>query len=145
MNSELLAKTGSKTFFKDLLDSTDLDPVYIPELIEELGANYDFTIDDYRFIHEDYIDDIQKEELASDLYILGCFNAWFLSNCSGIDIDIIETLQKSEAFEGLGKLMLPYLDKIQQDYASLDGYGHHFNHYDGDEIELGDWYIFRIN
>jgi len=34
---------------------------------------------------------------------------------------------------------------MQEDYASQDGYGHHFGPYDGNENEIGDYYAFRAN
>jgi hypothetical protein len=42
----------------------------------------DFEVNGVRFISDDEIDIIQCEELESDLYILGCFNAGFLAGWS---------------------------------------------------------------
>jgi len=105
----------------------------------------DFEVNNYRFIRRDAIDAIHREELASDLYILGCFNADFLAGITDIDVDAIQALQDAEAFEALGKLVLPHIDEIQRQYSSVDGYGHHFAHYDGEEHEIGDYYVFRVN
>ena len=65
-----------------------------------LADDRDFEVDGYRFIHMNDIDDVQQDELSSDEYILGCFNAWFLADVLGIDTDVIEAMQKAEAYEG---------------------------------------------
>lgn len=98
----------------------------------------DFEVDGVRFISFDEIDNIQCEELESDLYVLGCFNASFLSSILDIDQDVIEAMQKAEAFEAVGKLIVSTgkLSEVQKEYSDLDGYGHHFNHYDFSEDEI---------
>lgn len=98
----------------------------------------DFTVDNVRFIKSDCIDAIQQEELSDDLYVLGCFNDWFLADVLDIDVDVIQAMQKAEAFEALGKLVvsLNKLPELQAAYASADGYGHHFNSYDFSKEEF---------
>ena len=114
---------------------------------EMINDESDFEIDNFRFIHEDIIDDIMKEELSSDEYILGCFNSWFLSDILDIDEDVIKVLQEQEAYEALGKLVISMnkIDDLVEKYVSCDRYGHHFNHYDGSEEQLLDYYVFRTN
>lgn len=98
----------------------------------------DFEVDGVRFIKSGQIDRIQQEELANDEYILGCFNAGFLAGILDIDYEVIAEMQKAKAYTALGKLILSLgkLEKLQEAYASADGYGHHFNSYDGSEEEL---------
>jgi len=112
-----------------------------------LDDNSDFSVDDYRFIHEDDIDKILEDELGSDEYMLGCFNAWFLADILDIDLDVIEAMQKAEAFEAIGKLVISMgkLHDLAKGYRNADGYGHHFSSYDGSEEQIGDYYIFRQN
>ena len=114
---------------------------------EILEGSDDFEVDGYRFIKADCIDDIQQAELANDEYMLGCFNAWFLADVLVVNTDVIEAMQKSEAFEGIGRWVIDAgkLPELQQAYASADGYGHHFSHYDGSEQEIGEYLVFRIN
>lgn len=109
------------------------------EVIGNIEAGeVDFTVDDVRFINSADIDRIQQDELSSDEYILGCFNADFLSSVLDIDQDVIAAMQKAEAFEAVGKLIISLgkLEELQEYYASADGYGHHFNRYDFGEEEL---------
>jgi hypothetical protein len=98
----------------------------------------DFEVGGVRFIADSAIDDIQAEELGSDEYILGCFNAEFLAGVLGIDLDVIEAMQKAEAYEAIGKLVksLGKLEELQQEYSAADGYGHHFNSYDFGEESI---------
>jgi len=133
-----------KQTIKELKDNFDKEErkEIINNMLEE---KEDFEISDYRFIHKDNIDEIMKDELSSDTYILGCFNAWFIADITGLDCDIIEKAQKAENYELLGELMLKNIDEVVENYISADGYGHYFGHYDGNENETGDYYYFRVN
>jgi len=147
-----LTYTQTKELISTLKDEYCIDDYKeVIENIISLDDDFYSPCDNYRFINSDNIDDIMQDELASDEYILGCFNADFLSYIIDIDCDIIEAIQKAEAFEAIGKLIIR-LDKIkelQQEYVSLDGYGNHFAHYDGYENEIHVlneiYYVFKVN
>ncbi len=102
----------------------------------------DFEVDDIRFIHSESIDQIQKDELSNDTYSLGCFQAYFIADITGLDYSVVEKAQETESFDLLGELMLQKIDEVQKVYSSLDGYGHHFNYYDGNEQEIGEYLVF---
>jgi hypothetical protein len=125
-------------------EELELDNGQIAELIERVESedDIDFELAGARIIHKDFIDKIQQEELLSDLYCLGCFNANFLVDYLPLDADEIEHLQKAEAYTAIGKIAAKYIAEIQEGYAAADGYGHHFNHYDFSEIETAHYYIF---
>ena len=127
---------------KELIDDSWREAVESMEDGED-----DFEVNDYRFIKSDAIDQIQQDELSGDEYMLGCFNSWFLADVLGIDDDVISAMQKAEAYEAIGKLVLSLdkLTELQSEYSRQDGYGHHFNHYDGNEIEMLDYHVFRTN
>lgn len=132
---------------KDILqiaEELELDNDQIAELLErvETEDDVDFELAGARIIHKDFIDKIQQEELLSDLYILGCFNANFLAGYLPISQSAIVAIQKAEAFEALGEICEKYIEEIQEGYATADGYGHHFNSYDSSEIETDHYYIF---
>jgi hypothetical protein len=131
---------------KDILtiaDELELDTDQITELIELIESDAtDFELAGARIIHKDCIDKIQQEELLSDLYCLGCFNANFLADYLPLDVDHIEQLQKAEVFTAIGKIAAKYIKEIQEGYAAADGYGHHFNGYDFSEIETDHYYVF---
>jgi hypothetical protein len=126
----------------------------VEDFIESYGieeASKDFVVGGYRFIRHDYIDEIMCDELKSDEYMLGCFNAWFIADVLDIDCDVIEAMQKADAYEAIGKLIISMhkLIDLQRAYVSADSYGHHFNKYDGnqDELDIGSdtYYYFKEN
>ena len=103
---------------------------------------------EWRFIRHDVIDDIMQDELSSDEWLLGAFNDYFLADVLDVDVDVIQSMQKAEAFEALGKLIISTgrLEELQEKYVSSDGYGHHFAHYDGYECALRSqpYYAFNL-
>ena len=127
-----------------IADALELDTDQMAELIERIESedDTDFEFAGARIIHRDFIDQIQREELLSDLYILGCFNANFLADYLPLNADEIEQLQKAEAYTAIGKIAAKHIDEIQEGYAAADGYGHHFNGYDFSEIETDHYYVF---
>ncbi len=132
---------------KNLSNELDID---FRELTEQIINEVDdFEIEDYRFIKVSEIDLIQQDELKSDLYSLGCFNADFIEDNTNLSLKVIQALQKAEAFEELGELIVDDIETIQSEYSRLDGYGHHFGRYDGNEYEITlndvDYYYFKVN
>ena len=123
-----------KSFCESLLSSPDWREVVSHAIDEE----HNFEVDNVRFIRTNCSDTIQQDELKSDLYTLGCFRAWFIAGVIGIDTDVIKAMQEAEAFEAIGKLIVSMgkLPELQEAYARADGYGHHFNHYDGNEENI---------
>ena len=105
----------------------------------------DFYVNDYRFIEDSVISDIHEDEIGSDLYTLGMFNADFLSGVTNIPYKVFKALQSAEAWEEIGEMVEEFVPEIAEEYARLDGYGHHFAHYDGHGHEVDDWHIFRVN
>ena len=109
------------------------------EVVENIeNRENDFEVNNYRFIDSESIDDIMQSELESDLYLLGCFRSWFLADLLGVDGDVIQSMQEAEAFEAIGKLIISLgkLEELQEKYASIGGYGHHFNRWDSSEHEI---------
>lgn len=140
--SEVL--TASRPFHK-FCEENSLDFKEIMENV--LNNESDFEVDDYRFILESEIDEIQKEELESDPYILGCFNDWFIADNTDLSYDIVKALQEGEKYEELGQHIIDnnFVSEMQEGYSSADGYGAHFNHYDGNMDEIEEYLIFRTN
>ena len=132
---------------KNLSNELDID---FRELTEQIINEVDdFKIDNYRFIKVSEIDTIQQDELKSDLYSLGCFNASFIAENTNIPYNAIVALQKADAYESLGEMMEDDIETIQSEYSRLDGYGPHFGRYDGNEYEITlndvEYYYFKIN
>jgi hypothetical protein len=101
----------------------------------------DFEVDNVRFIKDSEILTIMAEEIFSDEYTLGCFNANFIAQNSALPEEVIEACQECEAFEAIGKSLNAIMsqddkESFCEEYASADGYGHHFNMYDFSDLEL---------
>jgi GTPase SAR1 family protein len=133
-------------FLKDL----DFEKDHLKEVLEAIeNEEIDFEVNNYRFINSDNIDEIQQEELLSDTYILGCFNAGFLADIINVPYKAIKALQKANCYSELGEICEDYIQEIQKEYARLGGYEHHFGRYDGKEHELNIngqlFHVFRVN
>ncbi len=106
----------------------------------------DFEVEGYRFIRMNCIDDIQLDELSNDEYVLGSFRDYFIAENCEIDLEVVQALQETEKYEVLGRLMVKSgIEDLQAEYARLDGYGHHFAHYDHETHEIGEYYAFRVD
>lgn len=134
---------------KNVINFCNDNSIDFKEAINQINSDeLDFEVDNYRFISELEIDEIQYNELKNDLYILGCFNADFLSDIINIPYKAIVALQKAECYEELGEICEDYVGEIQQEYSRLDGYGHHFACYNGETLEdllFCGYYVFRVN
>ncbi len=122
------------------------------EVIEKITeGDIDFEVGNYRFIHQDNIDEIMCREMSDDPYILGCYNAWFIAENTDLSIDIVEALQEADKFDAIGQHIIDneFAEAMQQSSVSYDGYGPHFAGYDGYEIEdlldICGYYVFRVN
>ena len=123
-----------KTFTESLFSTPDFREV----LTNLQDLENDFEVDNVRFIRVDAIDKIQAEELESDLYCLGCFNASFIASMTNWPEEIIQAAQDGDQFEAIGKAISDNSDMVAFAiaYSNADGYGHHFNSYDGNEEEF---------
>lgn len=126
----------------------NLDVEEVKDVISKISEEEtDFESGDYRFINSYHIDKIMTDELESDLYMLGCFNASFIADATGLPIEMIEACQKSDAYEAIGKGIVATcgVEKLADLYQQADGYSHHFAHYDGEQHEVDDYYVFRVS
>lgn len=133
-----------KTFTESLFSTPDYKEV----LENVINSDDDFEVDNVRFIKSDCIDQILADELESDLYCLGCFKASFIADVTGWPEVLIEAAQSGEAYEKLGEAIVDadVMLELAENYASADGYGHHFNSYDFSEEEITingvDYFVF---
>ena len=134
---------------RNLIEDNDFTVEELRELFS--GDVDDISSNNYRMISDDVILDIMIEELESDPYILGCFNADFIADNTNLSYDIVKALQDGEQFEALGNHIIAnsYTEEMAEEYARLNGYGHHFAHYDGSGEELNimgrDYHLFRTH
>lgn len=117
------------------------EPCYREVLLCILDESTDFEVNNVRFITDETILSVMVDEVFGDDYILGCFNASFITNNSSLPLEIVEACQECEAFEAIGKGLNATMDQDEkesfcEEYVSVDGYGHHFNSYDSTEEEF---------
>ena len=80
------------------------------------------------------------------------FNSAFLSDMTGLDIEVFDALTRSGLCEGANKAILSIIndtcgiDEFCEAAIDADGRGHFLSPYDGEEIELAcGGYAYRIN
>lgn len=106
---------------KKLLDLTWQD---VATIGERLNLEQDVIVDtddgcEYRFIHEDAIEGIYHDET-------------------------IECIKECYDLDNIPAFMVIDWDATVKN-CLVDGYGQHFSSYDGSELSVGPWYIFRLN
>ena len=133
---DTLTYTEVKTV-KQFCESLFSEPDYRETIEAILSGSDDFEIANVRFIRDEAILDTLAEELASDLYCLGCFTASAIAYVTNWPIELIEAAQQGEQYEAIGNGMSNEQIKALADYYSTcDGYGHHFNHHDFEDKEF---------
>lgn len=126
---------------KNFCDNLDSQPCFREVVENIINGVDDFEVENVRFINDYNILEIMVDEIFGDDYLLGCFNANFIASNSSLPYEMVIACKEAEAFEAIGKGLNATLDQDEkesfcEDYASVDGYGHHFNGYDGNEEEL---------
>lgn len=93
---------------------------------------------DYLVVAENYIQTAVEDNISSDEYVLGCFNAWFIANVTGWPLFLVEAAQTDEGRAKLGEAIVSegFVPAMAEAYISADGAGHSLSGYDGTEHEL---------
>lgn len=123
-----------KSFCNSLLSDPDWR-----EVVENIiNDEHDFEVNNVRFITDNMINEVLADELQNDMYLLGCFVPSFIAEQCNWPVALVEAAQQGEAFEALGQAIADNCDmeEFAEAYVSADGYGHHFNSYDGGEEEI---------
>ena len=122
---------------KSFCDDRVSAPAWRDVVEKILAGGQDFTVDNVRYIHDDVILDTLADELARDEYVLGCFSAWCIAKATGWPEVLIEAAQSGQAYAQIGAAMdKGQIRKLAEIYSSADGFGHHFNAYDGSDEEI---------
>lgn len=126
---------------KTFCESLDSEPSWREVLQAVLYGEDDFEVDNVRFISDDSILSVMVDEIFDDNYSLGCFNADFIARNSDLNYELVRACQEAESFEAIGKALNETMAQEEkeyfcEEYASADGYGHHFNRYDFSEEEI---------
>lgn len=137
---------------KSFCEGLHSEPCFKEVVTEIESGSCDFEVNNVRFIKYENILEIMADEIFNgDDYILGCFNAGFIAQNSNLNYELVKACQDAEAFQAIGKALNDTLTQDEKEsfcaeYARADGYGHHFNHYDGncEEISINGelWLVF---
>lgn len=91
-------------------------------------------------------DDLVAENIRDSIW---AFRAEFLWGhiCAHLPVAEIVRIQESMCEDANGVLtaLIDDMDELISDAISQDGRGHFLSGYDGDEIEMGDFYAYRTN
>ena len=130
------------------------------EASELEASSYDENIftygnQEYLILTDEEADEKTAEEIKNSLW---AFNADFIiqhcKNFEKMDIYEVETAEKSlryaqenccENANGLVYALIDNIDEFIEDAIIADGRGHFISYYDGNENELNDLYIYRLN
>jgi len=128
------------TEIKDLIKMTDRDSVQAFINGEWNDTNYDIRTEEQA---RESVYDMYRD----DEYMLGAFNASFLQDYICLDEETIEVLQKSEAYEAIGKAVMNSgnFEEMMDEYIQVDGFGHALSSYDDNYEEYNDLIIVRMN
>ncbi|QXN60080.1 hypothetical protein KUA24_13 [Vibrio phage HNL01] len=140
-NTQNTVKFSAIKSLKSFCEGLHSEPCFREVLENILDGETDFEVNNVRFITEDTILSVMVDEVFGENYILGCFNASFIAENSDIPFEMVEACQESEAFEAIGKGLNAMMDQDEkesfcEEYAGVDGFGHHFNSYDFSEKAL---------
>jgi len=150
MNNSATSNNGSNnglTFsqikeIKNFCEDLHSMPCYRSVIENVLDSESDFEVDNVRFIKdENILETMASEIFDGDDYVLGCFNADFISDNSSLNYELVKACQEADAYQAIGKALNDTMDQDEkesfcEEYVRVDGYGHHFNHYDFSEEEI---------
>ncbi len=111
-------------------------------------SHFEYGNQAYEVLTED-----EAEQAASDAIkeSLWAFNADFLSGETGLDSQVFEEIQKNDRCESNNPAIASIIvgtcgmDVFVQSAISADGRGHFLSTYDGEENEVGEFFIYRTN
>ena len=116
---------------------------------------FEYGNQEYLVLTDEQADEYVEEEIKNSLW---AFNTDFIiSHCATCDqmseheINAVESSLRKvqeeccENANGLVLALIEDLDDFVEDAIMCDGRGHFISHYDGNENELNDYYIYRVN
>ena len=112
-----------------------------------LDNGYEADGAEYLVMDDEEANDCAYEHIMDLLY---AFNAEFIIDHSGLPYDAIEMIRsyQEDKCEDANNTIYALIDDPQEfvdDAIAADGRGHFINPYDGEEIESGEYFIYRMN
>lgn len=117
------------------------------DYVSEIGDNeFEAEGSTYLVLTDEEADEKAREYILDSLW---AFNADFLASNTGLPAEVFTALQdKCEDANETFKTLIEKcgdLDEFVSEAISSDGRGHFMNSYDGQENELGDYYIYKMD
>ncbi len=125
----------------DIEDITEGYPSYGGFMTLECGNQEYLVLTDYE------ADEACKDDIKESVW---AFNADFIIQHSDLPWEaeeMVKGFQESKC-EGANETILAMIsdfDEFVEDAISADGRGHFLSGYDGDEVEAGEYFIYRLN
>lgn len=122
-------------------DPADVEAMsYDPDVYDADGAEY-LVVEGYR---------ADQRARADILGSVWAFRAEFLAaHCvEGVDADTIRAIQDNGRCEGNNAVLTRLIENVDHfvaDAIGADGRGHFLSSYDGEEHQIGRWFIYRVN
>jgi hypothetical protein len=126
----------------------EVDKVHSPSgFFGEGDGFFSFGDREYMVLLDSEADERAKENIKEDIW---AFNSYFLASHAkdGIDVDVIGAIQDNGKCESNNKALTALIkdyDHFVNDAIRCDGRGHFMNIYDGEENEMGEYFIYRLN
>ena len=118
--------------------------VDVEEIDEEYNNVLSYGREEYLVLTDDEADEAAREQVLDSIWV---FRPGFLENYMPLDAETIGIIQQAkydDANEPL-KRLIETLEIFVDDAIAADGRGHFLASYDFEEIEAGEFYIYRVN
>lgn len=128
------------------LEETELSDI---EQSSHDSCTFEIGRSEYRVLTDDEADEAVEEYIRESVW---AFRPEFLVGfmAEGIDVETVQAIQGERCEDANAPLLALVeagqgFDAFMADAILSDGRGHFLNHYDGEERESGDYYIYQVN
>jgi hypothetical protein len=121
------------------------------DLTEDRDNSFSCGREEYLVLTDEEADEAVEEYIKDSLW---AFNASFILDCCGLPHsggeESLKTMQEKSC-EGANDFILALVEKtcglqeFVEEAIAADGRGHFLSSYDGEEVEEGDYFIYRTN
>ena len=138
-------KTITEQKIEALAEHLEIDTEDIDDSSYDKAVFEDVEGDEYLVLTDDEADERACEDIHESLW---AFSAWFIVDHIDARIDA-ETIEKlcGDMCEDANPIIEKLIDDVDDfidDAIGLDGRGNFLSRYDGEEIEAGEFFIYRV-
>ena len=117
----------------------------VNDVIEQSETEFDYGVHSYLVLTDEEADEMAGEQILNSVW---AFNPSFLACHTGLDEEVIESIQGNDKYEDNNPVILKLIDDKDHfvtDAINVDGRGHFIAGYDLEENEQSGFYIYRTN